>query len=358
MSEKITPVIGHEEAQAQLARLMVQGKLPHALLFSGPRGIGKSAVAEALVRCLLTGEDAQAVDDGDNLFGDALPPALPERLAYDAHHPAIARIEAGSHGNLKRVEPLADEKKKMSFTTISIDQIREVVDFMHLSTSEKGWRIVVIDPADGMNRNAENALLKVLEEPPHRTLLILLTHQPDKLLPTTRSRCRELKFYPPSRSQIVEILSALGTDITLEQQDWLTQLAPASAGQWQRYLANDADKLYVEWLEVLADNETRGILEFTGRLAKFEPEEWQLAGDLLLCALHRVVLAGREEVSLLPEEKRLFPQLMTHGDAEHWGELWAMAVEWLPLTTSSNYDKKQVLQSLLFQAGNAPTKAA
>ena len=353
---KISPIIGHEAAQSQLVELIAQAKLPHAILLSGPQGIGKAALAETLARCLLTGAASATEEAG--LFGEALPQTTAISLSYDADHPAIARIEAGGHGNLKWVQPLRDEKKKMSFTTINIDQIRDVIEFMRLSTSEKGWRVVLIDPADGMNRNAENALLKVLEEPPEQTLLVLITHQPDRLLPTTRSRCREIKLHPPTQAQILQILEAKGTNVTDAQQNWLSVLAPASAGQWQRYVEYEADKLYGEWLQILAKPETGAIQTLATKLAKLEPEAWQLACDLLLCALNRLCLSAVEPKELLPEEAEIFPALTQRAPLEHWQNLWAQAVEWLPLTSSGNYDKKQVLQSLLFQAANAPKKAA
>lgn len=355
MSEKITPIIGHEKAQSQLARLMSQGILPHALLITGPRGIGKAALADTLARCLLTGEGEQEAED--SLFGDVLPTTPPTNLSYDPNHPAIARIESGGHGNLKWVVPLEDDRK-MSATTIYIEQTREIVDFMHKTTSEKGWRIVIIDPADGMNQSAENGLLKILEEPPNHTLLILITSQPDKLLPTTRSRCREIRLHPPSVAQVVEILQTQNISITPEQQLWLTQLAPVSVGQWARYIELEADKTYTQWLELLEGQEVSAIQSFAGKTAKLEIPAWRLAGDLLLCALHRLCLSPQEPMELLPVEKQLFPSLLAKADSEHWQNLWEQTVYWLPQTVGGNYDKKQVLQSLLFEAGNVPKKAA
>ncbi len=356
MSEKISPIIGHESAQEQLSSLMKQGKLPHAILLSGPRGIGKAALADTISRCLLTGE-AEAEEAG-GLFGEALPTDAPARLSYDLEHPAIARMEAGGHGNIKLVEPLRDEKKKMSFTTINIEQVRSVIDFMHLSTSEAGWRVVIIDPADGLNRNAENALLKVLEEPPEKTLLMLVTHKPDKLLPTTRSRCREVKLQPPTTQQVVEILANQKVNVSLEQQEWLMQLAPISAGQWDRYLKFEAENIYYEWLELLVDSDSASIQSLATKFAKLEPEAWQMAGDLLLCVLHRLALYAQGQLELLPREEETIPALTQRYDASHWFAVWQQAVEWWPQTTGGNYDKKQVLQSLLFQASSGAKNAA
>lgn len=348
------PIIGHAEVQEQLVQLVQQHKLPHALLMTGARGIGKAAVAETLARCLLTNA-LQSEEAG--LFGETLPQDAPAKLSYDVEHPAIARLEAGGHGNFKRVEPLRDEKKKMSFTTISIEQIRDVVEFMHLSTSEKGWRIVMIDPADAMNRNAENALLKVLEEPPKQTLLILVTHQPDRLLPTTRSRCREIRFHPPTEEELLKILAQQGVTISPDQQQWLSVLAPRSAGQWQRYVQDDAYALYQQWLDVLVSADVSKILSLSAKYARLEVEAWQLAGDVLLSALHRLVLSQQMPLELLETERAAFASL-TATRSDHWQECWQQVAKWWPLTTASNYDKKQVVQSLLFQAINTPKKAA
>ncbi len=355
MSEKITPIIGHEKAQAQLARLMTQGILPHAILLTGPKGIGKAALADTLSRCLLTGEGAQEADAG--LFGDSLPSTPASHLSYDPHHPANARINSGGHGNLKWTVPLEDDRK-MSAHTIYIEQTRSIVEFMHKTTSEKGWRIVIIDPADGMNANAENGLLKVLEEPPKDTLLILVTSQPDKLLPTTRSRCREIKLYPPTINQVVDILQTQNISITADEQLWLSQLAPISVGQWARYVELEADKTYTQWLELLDSQNIAAIQSFVGKAAKLDAPAWQLTGDLLLCALHRLCLSQQQPLDLLAVEQKTFPALLAKANSEHWQSIWQQAVFWLPQTTSGNYDKKQVLQSLLFEAGNAPKKAA
>lgn len=357
MSNTIAPIIGHESVQAQLARYLQSGKMPHGLLFSGPRGVGKAAVADTLMRCLLT--DAAKQEEAAGLFGDALPEEVPASLSYDATHPAIARIESGGHGNLMWVEPRRDEKKKMSFTTIDIEQIREVVDFMHKTTSEEGWRIVVIDPADGLNSNAENGLLKVLEEPPAQTLLVLISSQPDKLLPTTRSRCREMVFHPPMQQQIIEILQAKKISPTVEQQQWLAALAPASAGQWASYIDAEADKLYTQWLEMLSSEDAAAMQSFAVKQAKLEAKEWQISGDLLLAALHRLVLSSYDStLELLAIEQEYFSVLLARADAEHWQEVWQRVVYWWPQTIQSNYDKKQVLQSLLFESQNVPKKAA
>jgi len=356
----ISPVIGHETAQAQLVRYLQRDNLPHALLLTGPKGIGKAALANAIIRCLLSGAHREAAAEG--LFGDALPEAAPERLTYHAHHPAIIRLEAGGHGNVKQVKPLADEKKKMSFTTINIEQIREVVGFMHLSTAEAGWRIVLIDPADGLNTNAENALLKILEEPPAQTLLILVTHQPDRLLPTTRSRCREITLTPPSEVQILQILQGQGVKVTAEDQHWLAALAPLSAGAWQGYLENDAQSLYHDWLQLVAAPAVDKVQPFATRLAKLEAAQWQVATELywrVLQRLHYYAMGGfttPEWFISAAEEGAM--QGLAATPLVHWQESYAQALHWLPRTTQDNYDKKQVIQSLLYQAGNRPKAAA
>ncbi len=353
-----TPIIGHESAQAFLMRLVHQQKLPHALLFSGPSGIGKAALAHCLAKMLLTDGDKREMQPA-NLFGDSDDASTPEELGYDDAHEAIARIESGGHGNIKNIVPLRDEKRRMSFTTISVDQVREdVMDFMHHTSSEKGWRIVIIDPADGLNRNAENALLKLLEEPPNQTLLILITNQPDRLLPTTRSRCREIKLYPPTPKQVAAILQAQSLNITQDEQHWLTQMAPQSAGQWAHYLQADAPALYRQWLSILAKPDTATILSISAKMAKLETQSWQLAGDLLLNALYRVCLSQTQAIDLLPDESEFFPIIKRHGDSQHWMDVWGDVVHWWPQTIDGNFDKKQVIQSLLFKASAHAKTAA
>src|SRR5882724_5395502 len=185
---------GHEAAEASLIAAHAQGKLPHAIIIGGPRGIGKSTLAFRLARFVLSQGTS-----GAGLFA-----AAPASLALAEDHPVFSRVASGGHADLLTIErginpnkwkkrdapPDAEARKRVLRDEIVVDDTREVANFLRLTAAEGGWRIVIVDSADDMNRNAANALLKILEEPPSRSLLLLVSHAPGRLLPTIRSRCR------------------------------------------------------------------------------------------------------------------------------------------------------------------------
>ncbi len=191
-------LVGHEAAERELLRLYSGRRLPHAILLAGPRGIGKATLAFRFARFLL----AQG--------GDAERPALDlfssvgrrrPRSAIDPESGVFRRVAAGGHADLLTVERAWDPRRKRLRGEIVVEDTREIAAFFRLTAAEEGWRVVIVDGAEEMNRNAANAVLKILEEPPDRALLLLVSHNPGRLLPTIRSRCRRLALAPlPARA--------------------------------------------------------------------------------------------------------------------------------------------------------------
>lgn len=180
-----------------LWRELVQdrAKLPHALLLHGPRGVGKRGFALALAKWLLC--------------------ESPSGVGACGNCKACNWFEQGSHPDFKLVEPAAEAGKeeeggKKASKQIAIGDIRALGDFLGLASHQGGWRVVLIHPAESMNPAAGNALLKTLEEPPANVLLILIAHQPRRLLPTVLSRCRKQAMMLPSRDQSRDWLVASG----------------------------------------------------------------------------------------------------------------------------------------------------
>ncbi len=165
--------IGHSGAVAALAGAAKSGRLHHGWLISGPSGIGKATLAFRFARWLLAG--GAATD-----------------LSLDPASPVFHRVAAATHPDLFTVERRINVKTEKLQSEIVINTIQEACKFMRLTPAEGGWRVVVIDGAEDMNPNAANALLKLLEEPPARAILLLVTAAPGRLLPTIRSRCRSL----------------------------------------------------------------------------------------------------------------------------------------------------------------------
>ena len=172
-----TVLLGHEDAEAVLVGAMAAGRMHHAWLITGPDGVGKATLAFRFARWLLAGMPAGK--------GLAVPPGNVSR-----------RIAAGSHADLLTIERLYDSKNKRMKTQIAVEDARRVGPFLHLTAAEAGWRVVVIDGAEELNPSSANALLKILEEPPDRAVLLLVCASPGRLISTLRSRCRLLRLDP------------------------------------------------------------------------------------------------------------------------------------------------------------------
>lgn len=174
-------LIGQGRAEAALLDAYRSGRIHHAWILGGPKGIGKATLAFRFARFVLAHPDPKAAAVA--AAGD---------LSVPADHPVFRRVAAGAHSDLLHMRRPWDDKAKRFKTELPVDVVRETVSFFGSTAGEGGWRIAIVDAADDMNTNAANALLKILEEPPPRSLFLVVSHSPGRLLPTIRSRCRRL----------------------------------------------------------------------------------------------------------------------------------------------------------------------
>src|ERR1700693_566426 len=215
-------LIGHEATEAALRRLFERDRLPHALLLAGPRGIGKATLAFRLARFVLA-------RSGDELGPALLGEAAGEGLAVSSDSGVFRRVASGGHADLFTLERGYDRKGRLR-TVITVDDTREIADFLHLTSAEGGWRVVIIDGADAKKQSAANALLKILEEPPKRALLLLVAHSPGQLLPTIRSRCRRMNLSPLSPQLLRQLLWHYRPDLDEPQSEAVAALAGGRLG--------------------------------------------------------------------------------------------------------------------------------
>ncbi len=203
---------GHESAVSAMRDAAQAGKLHHAWLITGAEGVGKASLAFRFARWLLAG--ATSAD-----------------LAVDPANPVARRVAAGTHADLLTIERRYDEKKKRMQGEIVIDTVLESGALLRRTAGEGGWRIVVLDGAEDMNRNAANALLKLLEEPPHKSLWLIASHAPGRLLPTIRSRCRRINLGPLPDQTVDELLGIYAPETSEVDRRRIAEIAEGSIGR-------------------------------------------------------------------------------------------------------------------------------
>ena len=177
-------LVGHEKAAATFRSALGGGRLHHAWLLTGPRGIGKATAAYRMA--------AEALASGSTTADGALG----------------RQIASGGHPSLLTLTRPWDEKAKRFRNQLPVDEVRRTQAFFGLTAAE-GRRVCIVDAADDMNASSANALLKILEEPPARTIFFVIAHAPGRLLPTIRSRCRTLPFAPLEAAQVEEVVTTL-----------------------------------------------------------------------------------------------------------------------------------------------------
>lgn len=178
-------MIGHEQAEQAFIEAWQAGRLHHAWLLAGPQGMGKGQFAARVARFLVT----------HGRSGDRQPIALDD----PGDTAAGKLVDAGNHPEIIHLTRQVKDKGKELARNITIDQVRGAIRRLHLSLSLGEWRVIIVDAVDDLETDGANALLKTLEEPPARTLFLLVSHSPGRLLPTIRSRCRTLRFQPVDR---------------------------------------------------------------------------------------------------------------------------------------------------------------
>tara|TARA_R110000868_G_scaffold189695_1_gene432914 strand:+ start:98179 stop:99105 length:927 start_codon:yes stop_codon:yes gene_type:complete len=214
-------LIGHLDVQKQLNQLFETGRVPHAIMLHGAKGIGKRLIAEAFARRLLCGPSNDLLGGGD-------------LLTFDEGHELFPQIEAASTPDYLLIEP--EEGKK----EISVKIVREKLK--NLSLSSDGKRIVIIDAADQMNSNSANALLKTLEEPGEGVHIILIAHSLSNILPTIVSRCRQFRVSNLTNTQVAEVLKTADDKKTPVEIDILVELAAGCPGEALR-LGKDGEDI-------------------------------------------------------------------------------------------------------------------
>ena len=308
---EVDHVFGHDAAIAEFTDALSSGRMHHAWLLVGPEGIGKATLAYQFARIVLAEGDGHA-------HGEASEQAV------------FRKVAALSHPNLLVLKRAFNDKTKRYGQWIGVDEVRRLRAFLGNTAGEGGWRVVIVDRADELNQNAANALLKALEEPPPRTLFLLISGAEGRLPVTIRSRTRTLRV--PALGDD-DLAKAVGAALVRDDHEAdATTLATAlalSQGSVRRALeliSGEGIELYGEIVESFAALPELGgarlhvLVESLSSTA--ETERFELYLSLLLGVIERLIRFSATGEGATEQERALAKRLVSPGNLAHWAEAW------------------------------------
>ncbi|MFZ1920855.1 MAG: DNA polymerase III subunit delta' [Xanthobacteraceae bacterium] len=260
-----TPVLfGHAAAEAALLSAYRSGRVPHAVLLAGPPGIGKATLAYRMARFVLAHPDpaARAVQEAASLF-------------VEPKNPVTRRIAAQAQPDLLVIERTVNDKGVLH-KQIAVNDIRKTIGFFGSTAGEGGWRIAIVDAVDELNKSGANALLKILEEPPARALLLLVSHSAARVPATLRSRCRTVTLRPLAQDEVAAAVAA-ATQANADDAE-IVAAAAAADGAVARALAFldegalDLRQQAVDLLDKLPATDAKALHALGEALAGTDPQ--------------------------------------------------------------------------------------
>ena len=291
-------IIGHSSQKLSFLSSFASNRLPQCWLLAGDMGIGKASFAWLIAKFLLTTKYQPAdlkIDLNETNINSILEPQSGSTLN---------RIISGSEQRVYVVRRGYNEKRKAFFKNISIEDVRKLQSYCSLSIADGGKRIIIIDTADDLNKSSSNALLKLLEEPPKNTIFLLISHQPNHLLPTIKSRCQKLSFSNLDQTDLGAVLTAIGCKIEPSDEVSLSILSKGSAGAACRLINSNCINLYRDILNIassLPNLNTNKILQLSQNyFAKAKPSEFEIFIEMMQHFFSRLCKTGVMQKPVLP----------------------------------------------------------
>lgn len=329
-------LIGHEAELKLFLSAFNSGALHHGWLITGDEGIGKATLAYKIARFLLSAEN------GKNYTSLDIP----------ADSTVFAQVAQKSHPDFKVLERdfTETDKKKLikaikdgedvgeemrqglkRSAVIKVEDVRDVVSFLSKKSFNDNWRVVIVDSADDLNTSSANALLKILEEPPLKSILLLISHNPGKLLPTIRSRCARLALKPLAENDVASLLRRYKPDLKEAEVQGLAKIAAGSIGRALKYAENDALLMY-ENIKKICYGGTKcdgQLLLDLATDAAADEDCWDLFAELI-CRF------ARDNLQDTPHPREMY-------------EAYEAALKILDETVRLNMDKKQAVVQVLMK---------
>ena len=347
-------LLGHESTESTLLAAYNSGRLPHAWLIAGPQGVGKATLAFRFARFLFA--QGESGVGGGGLFGPEAAPK-PQSLAVSPEHPAFRLVAGGGHPDLLVVERGYDFKRKKFRSEIVVDDTRAIGGFLHLTASQGGYRVVIVDTADDMNRNSANALLKVLEEPPKQAVLLLLSESPGRLLPTIRSRCRLIHVNKLPHQAVLAAISRYAPEVSAADAAALTALAEGSIGRALALAAGGGIEIQRGLYRLLGEipaMDGESLHVFAEQLTRGEGDGFRILSELLpnaVAAMVRLTL-GRPD-STPGAERATLARLAARAPLAQWVEVWRKICHLFAAAERIELDRKQTVLSAFWAVEEA-----
>jgi DNA polymerase-3 subunit delta' len=312
---------GGQAVESAFLETLERGRLHHAWLLTGPGGVGKATFAYRAARRLL----------------GALPSPAHGLLGAAPEDPVSRQVASRSHPDLLVLEREVEDGKARK--SIPVEEVRRLPEFFSKAPASAPYRVAIVDAADDLNINAANALLKTLEEPPSRGVLLLVSHRPGALIATIRSRCRRLAFSPWSDERLVAFLGER-TDLPLNERERLAHMAKGGPGR-ALYLAAagalEADAMAHDILTRLPQTDEAALLAMADSFRGAEGQKrFELLFDRLADQIHAMAVhaAQGERPS---------------AEIERWARAWSQ-IEAVPGEAEAvNLDRADVLFSAIGQ---------
>lgn len=329
-------LLGFEKEEQFLLDAWKNKTLHNSWLFSGIEGIGKATLAYKFARFVLYADHNRK--DSYNSLTVPEDSSVYNLVAQNAH-PDLKIIErdytdADKKKVLKAIkdgEQLSDDElkglKKSAF--IRIDDVRTVNEFLSKRSGNDGWRVVIIDSIDDMNTASANAILKILEEPPHKTLMLLVSHNPNRLLPTIKSRCAKLNLHPLEEKDVASLLRRYRPELSEKSVKELSELSSGSIGKAIMYADNDALNVYQKLSSIVYAKDKfvlSDVLDFCSAYSA-DDESYDLAQELIL--------------------KFIAENIHHTSNLEEFAKSWDETIKIFSETASLNLDKRQALMNII-----------